>query len=296
MARVPAFRWMAVALSIALIAGAPGRGGASAEDADADGFPGSRDPAEPGGAVLGVPPGSLLIDRSHGGGIGLVGITVILEDLYGWTVDELVSPPGSITPSVLAPYDVLLVPTNISPGPGIIPYTDDEVAAIVNFVAQGGGLWAFHEYSAIPDGINSLSTHFGVTFYNDIIEDPDADTPVWPEITNLVPHPITEGVESYTYFAGPCLTAVEPAAVLGTADDNAASANCPEGTFPPVLAVYENDAGGCAVFHGDITILTGIYIGLPEGLLVENMIRHLASGGPIAVETRSWGAVKAVYR
>lgn len=282
-----------VALLGLLTALAFGPEASAQEDPDADGFPGissngdATEPAIPG------PAGFLLIDRSHGETVefsGKFNLITMLESA-GWIVDENTDAP--ITPQLLHSYTVLLIPTSLFGG--ILPFSDEEVAAIVSFVESGQGLWAFNEYSTNPIGVNTVANAFGVTFYFDRIEDPDASPPFWPQISNITPHPITSGIKSYTYFAGSCLSASPPATVLATADENAHSAYCPAGSFPPALAVVENANGGCAVFEGDITPLIGQH-DPPELLLMLNIVECLNSEGPIAVDQEGWGSVKARYR
>jgi hypothetical protein len=83
---------------------------------------------------------------------------------------------------------------------------------------------------------------------------------------------------------------------VATGDDDANSSNCP--SYPPVLAAYMNM--GRAVFTGDITPLHPGYfpsqLDEEEQLLLINTAIWLATGLPIAVEEKTWGHVKFIYR
>jgi hypothetical protein len=238
--------------------------------------------------------GSALVDMSHGqGAIDVSGVVFDLES-RAWAVDFHNS--GEIIPSLLEPYDALIIPPPPglgipNMGPGIEPFTATEVAAVASFFASGHGLWIFSEYLQDPTGVNSVSSQFGVTFNADVIEDPDEMVSTQPIISVVASHPITEGIDSYRYIVGCSLNASPPSLVLATADENAFSDGYsdgyPPGSFPPALAVAENSAGGCAVFHGD-------WHG--PGQLVTNILDCLAFDGPIAVEASSWGSIKARYR
>jgi hypothetical protein len=237
---------------------------------------------------------SLLIDRSHGQDGNISGFTDFLES-EGWLVEEFES--GPVSESALASCDVFLVPIRSSSP--MSAFTAAEVAAVTDFVSDGGGLWLFHEFERDPSGINSVSGAFGVQFHNDIVRDSsDNEGQVfWPTIHLLADHPITEGVTSYGYYAGCCLTVGSPSIVTGAGDDDAFSTNCP--TFPPTLATYEST--GRVVFAGDISPLGPIRyperLRDEEELLLQNIANWLARlNEPTSTTEASWGAVKRLYR
>jgi hypothetical protein len=268
----------------------PNAGVAQTRDEDGDGYRGEVSPQPPASGAPQRGAGLLLIDRSHGEDVEISPLIAEIQS-QGWVVMEHLA--GPITVAVLAPFDALMIPGPSglgypNHGPGITPFTVSEVAAIESFYASGRGVWCFSEYLQDPAGINSLSGEWGVTFNDDIIEDPDSVPLYWPQISNLVPHPITNGVGSYTYLAGCSLNAAPPSALLASADENAYSDFYPAGTFPPALASAHNNAGGCAVFQGDVTNI--------PSTLVANILECLSFGGPVSIEEASWGSVKAMYR
>jgi hypothetical protein len=178
-------------------------------------------------------------------------------------------------------------------------FTAAEVAAVTDFVSDGGGLWLFHEFERDPSGINSVSGAFGVQFYQDVVRDSsDNEGQVfWPTIHLLTEHPTTEGVASYGYYAGCCLSVALPSLAVGNGDDDTFSTNCP--TFTPTLAAYE--AGGRVVFAGDISPL--VPSRYPEGLrdeeelLLQNIANWLAQlNEPTSATEASWGTLKRLYR
>jgi hypothetical protein len=173
-----------------------------AADQDVDGFPGIGTPStRPPSGATSRGAGLLLIDISHGQmpPEGYDFPDRVSEQ--GWTVVEFLS--GPITPSVLAPFDALMVPVGVAygyptHGPGIVPFTASETAAVGSFYASGHGVWIFSEYLSNPAGINSVSSQFGV-----IQRGHHADqTPAIPVARNHQHSAasITNGVASYTYF------------------------------------------------------------------------------------------------
>jgi hypothetical protein len=265
-------------------------------DLDADGHPGTATP--PAGAATEPEvfalsgAANLLIDRSHEEDFDVSGFTSFLES-QGWTVDEFST--GPISEAVLAQYSVLMVPVRLLYS--IVPFSPEEVSAITNFVSSGGGLWVFNENQRDPTGVNSLANAFGVSFFSDLVFDPSNNEgqTFWPTIHLLQPHPIMDGVSSYGYYAGCCLSPGAPSAVVSTGDDDAYSSSCP--LLPPTLGVYQGE--GRVVFSGDITPLFPAYY--PEGLrdeeelLLQNIANWLANLNPNATEASSWGSLKSLY-
>ena len=266
-------------------------------DLDADGVPGVASPGDAFAQIPEVyavnPGGRLLIDRSHGEAGDVSGFMGFLQS-QGWVVQELLT--GPITAASLQGYRVLMVPTRT--GSSILPFSPAEVTVIEAFVSDGNGLWGFHEYDRSPNGINSLSGPFGVTFRQDFVSDPtnNEGQTFWPTIRLLAIHSLTQGVASYGYYAGCCLAANAHATVVGMGDDDAMSANCL--SFPPTLAAYESS--GRAVCSGDITPLTSVYypsrLRAEEELLLQNIANWLLGEPTTATRGSSWGAVKALFR
>jgi hypothetical protein len=236
----------------------------------------------------------LLVDRAHLGNFDVSGFTDHLA-ANGWIIGELVA--GPVTAEALAGWDIYLIPVKTIGG--LSSFSEEEVDAVASFLKDGGGLWAFHEYSRDPTGINSLTSRFGVLFQDDIISDPTDNPGPGYETTafiqNISQHPITEGVESITYHAGCCLDVWSPAFVLARGDEDAYSTSCP--SAPPVLAATSDT--GRAVFCGDITPMHPSYF--PEYLtaaeiqLLINIANWLAIA-PVPTEDMSWSTLKCLYR
>ncbi|MCK9997051.1 MAG: hypothetical protein KAH56_12330 [Candidatus Krumholzibacteria bacterium] len=237
----------------------------------------------------------LLVDRAHLGNFDVSGFTDHLT-ANGWIVGELVS--GPVTTEALAGWDIYLIPVKTTAA-GLAGFSEEEVDAVAMFLKNGGGLWAFHEYSRDPTGINSLTSRFGVLFHDDTVNDPtDNAGPGYESIAfiqNISQHPVTEGVDRITYHGGCCLDVQSPALVLAQGDEDAYSMNC--SSVPPVLAVTSDT--GRAVFCGDITPMHPSYF--PEYLtaseiqLLINIANWLAIA-PVPTEETSWSTLKCLYR
>ncbi len=257
---------------------------------------GNRPPVSNYAAFPATPPiaARLLVDRAHLGNFDVSGFTDHLT-ANGWIVGELVT--GPVTAEALAGWDIYLIPVKTTAG--LSSFSEGEVDAVAAFLKDGGGLWAFHDYTKDATGINSLTSRFGVSFHEDTVSDP-TDNPgpgyeIIPLIQQISQHPITEGVDSFAYRAGCCLDVRSPAFVLAQGDEDAHSTNC--SSAPPVLAVTTEV--GRAVFSGDITPLHPSYF--PEYLtaaeiqLLINIANWLAIA-PVATEDMSWSTLKCLYR
>ena len=195
--------------------------------------------------LLSASQGKMLIDRTHGFGYDISGFTNYLVS-QGWTVDQLSA--GPITPNNLEGYAVFLMPF------ARIEFTSSEIDSIVSYVEDGGGIWILGEYSGSTKA-NSVSQEFGVTFNNDMVYDPTDNVEgndFWPRIHILDTHPITEGVESFGYYAGSSLNVDIPSEIIAKGDDDAYSTYYT--SYPPVLAAIEYGLGK-GVFCGDMTPL-----------------------------------------
>jgi len=236
----------------------------------------------------------LLVDRSHHNNFNVSGLTDHLT-ANGWIVGELAT--GPVTKEALHDWDIFLVPARTLGG--LSNFTEGEVDAVETFLENGGGLWAFHEYSKDPTGINSLTSRFGVSFFDDTVSDPTDNHGPGYEVIALIrkisQHSITDGVDSFFYRAGCCLDVQSPALVVAKGDEDASSLNC--ASSPPVLAVTSDI--GRAVFCGDITPLHPDYF--PERLsgselqLLINTAIWLATAS-VPVEDQSWSKLKCLYR
>ncbi|MFN0151726.1 MAG: hypothetical protein ACKVU1_13580 [bacterium] len=289
---------VALLATVLFVAPATAQPVADPTDLDMDGEPGVAEapavanPQIPS-ALIGT--GSVLVDHSHQNDFFVNGFTDYLAT-QGWTIAQHFS--GPITEALLSGYDILIVPTRSSSGP-TNPFSASEVAAIQAFLAGGNGMWILND-AQNSDGINTLSTSFGVEFQSDYIQDPsnnEGGRLYWPTIYLLSPHLITSGVGSYGYFAGDCLLASPPSIAIATADEDAYSSFCPAGSYPPVLAVWENV--GRAVFSGDGTPLHPNYyperLDADEELLLQNIANWLLGDPPNATSATSWGSLKRAH-
>jgi hypothetical protein len=164
------------------------------------------------------------------------------------------------------------------------------------FVNAGNGMWVFHEALRIPDGLNTLTATFGVTFNSDFITDSTTNegNAVWPTVTDMADHPIFVDVGSFGVYGGCCLTVAEPGESIASADEDAFSAACP--SAPIVLADYQTN--GRIVFSGDNTPLFPTWY--PERLRAEEqrLLQNIANwllNKPTAARQASWGGLKARF-
>lgn len=286
----------ALLIVFALLSPAISLGGGHA-DLDLDGVDDGNRPSVSNAPTFPASPpiaARLLVDRVHLGNFDVSGFTDHLA-ANGWIIGELVT--GPVTAAALAGWDVYLIPVKTLGG--LSSFSQNEVDAVAMFLKDGGGLWAFHEYSKDATGINSLTTRFGVSFHEDMVYDPtDNPGPGYestPHIQQIIQHPITEGVDGFSYRAGCCLDVQSPSFVLAQGDEDAYSTNC--SSAPPVLAATTDS--GRAVFCGDITPMHPSYF--PEYLtasdiqLLINIANWLAIA-PVATEDMSWSTLKCLYR
>lgn len=241
--------------------------------------------------------GSILIDRSHGGNDFVNGFTDDLAS-QGWVIAEHPSGGGPVTASVLAGYDILMVTISWIPDAPMTAWTSEEVEAVRTFLYSGGGaLWMLH-HNRNPFSANSLAQAFGVNFKYDLVRDPtnNEGSDTHPTIHVLEQHPIFEGVSSYGYYGGDCVTAVAPVFIKARGDDDAYSLNCPVGTRPGTLAVM--DFNGRAVFSGNNSPLSPARhatLRPEERLLLHNIANWLIQDATTAASPTTWGSVKAGY-
>ena len=135
------------------------------------------------------------------GPMGTSSFAALLEK-NGFTVSR--STEGPINAEKLKRYDVLVL---MSIGDN---YTDDEVSAIRDFVYNGGGLYLIGSNWGDVDGdqdfsFNKIAKSFGVSFANnEIVTDNDHNIvyPVFVQVTDLRPSPITNNVSEFYYIMG----------------------------------------------------------------------------------------------
>lgn len=252
------------------------------DDRDLDGLPDDGGPVGGTGThSAGLPmSGHFLYDRSHGGFISLGDFANYLVS-QGWTYTERTE--GELSSAVLADVDILFLMG------GTTPFTPEELAAVSGFLENGGGLWMVHDYLGYAGVVNQVSEPLGITFHNDSIFG-------WPLVTEILPHPVSDGVTEYTFYAGSCLEVRPPGWLLARLSSGS-TLYCPE--TPGVMAIWDEGAGR-GVFQSDATPLYSSYF--PENLseehlrLLDNILIWLLGTGPIATESATWGGIKASYR
>ena len=228
--------------------------------------------------------GSFLYDRSHGGFITMTDFGNYLIS-HGWTFEERTA--GALTTEVLDGVDILFLPNGL-----YIPFTAEELRVVGAFLDGGGGLWMVNDYMGYEDILNQLSVPLGVTFHDDDVWGGS----LWPGVTGILPHPVTDGVFEYTFYAGSCLEANPPGLLLARLSSGH-SLYCP--ATPGVLAIWEGSAGR-AVFQSDATPLHATYF--PERLspqhlqLLDNILLWLLGTEPVSLQKSSWGSIKTKYQ
>lgn len=158
--------------------------------------------------------GSILVDTGHGEYVTTSSCSDLFANLagYGFTATDF---NGTLTPAVLANYDVLCIGT--PRGNSGVSFSNTEIAAIIDFVNKGGGLVISGDYYNPPysDNVkaNSVANNFGI-FYNQ-----DKGSPVWPVTTNFTGHPINFGVASVGYYGWCTASVVPPASFIAYASN-----------------------------------------------------------------------------
>jgi hypothetical protein len=112
---------------------------------------------------------------------------------------------ASFDRATLEPYDVFVVGEQTYHGRFM---TDDERADLLDWVADGGGLFLTAEHTNahyMGDTVNRLLASLPVKARFDSICDAvtaDPSAPDWVRLTGIVPHPVTRGVDEYYFYNG----------------------------------------------------------------------------------------------
>ncbi|HWO57401.1 MAG TPA: DUF4350 domain-containing protein [bacterium] len=106
----------------------------------------------------------------------------------------------SLTAAVLDSVDILVlkVPTQ--------PYSPGEIAAIEEWVADGGGLFLIGEHTNVfgyATFLNPVATRFGQRFISDIIYELKTGDLNVHERQGILPHPVAQNMPTFL-FGGPC--------------------------------------------------------------------------------------------
>jgi hypothetical protein len=142
----------------------------------------------------------VVFDDSHSNGYE------IDMEFWGWREDLraagfAVSQMDTFTSDYLNASDVLVIayPSDV--------YLAGELTIIENFVAQGGSLFLIGDYSSYAVEVDPIAEQFGFNFELNLVSLNDTDdyiaaTPYWVayEDTNLIAHPITQGVTRVEFY------------------------------------------------------------------------------------------------
>ncbi|MHA2428840.1 MAG: fibronectin type III domain-containing protein, partial [Candidatus Hermodarchaeia archaeon] len=142
----------------------------------------------------------VVFDDSHANGYE------IDMEFWGWREDLraagfAVSQMDTFTSDYLNASDVLVIAFANA------LYTGGEVVIIEEFVAQGGSLFLIGDYSSYAVEVNPIAEEFGFDFELNLVSLNDTDdyiaaTPYWVayEDSNLIAHPITQGVTRVEFY------------------------------------------------------------------------------------------------
>jgi uncharacterized membrane protein len=133
--------------------------------------------------------GAILFDETHEPAFTIAGYysdwAALLES-WGFTVNNATT--GPITYELLSDYCAVVIPNPT------VDYSDAEIAAIAEYVNNGGGLlimgeWGPYAGSTILPVVNELAAPFDMSFNNDTVYDPNHNdgNNYWPLINDFDP-------------------------------------------------------------------------------------------------------------
>ena len=109
---------------------------------------------------------------------------------------------GCFNRSILSQYDVYFVGEQTYQGRFM---TAEEQAALMEWVADGGGLFVIAEHTNahyMDEIVNELLKHLPVKARFDAINEASSADPSWLALKDVKEHPITEGVHEYHFYNG----------------------------------------------------------------------------------------------
>ncbi len=186
-----------------------------------------------------------------------------------------------ITYSKISQYDILVLTDPV------IMFSTEEVNAIHRFIENNGSLLVLGtNYPSIAsEAVNAITAQYGIQYtknftanYSDLVFAQLITSDI--NITNLVSHPVTTGVDSYLFGYGSTLSVGNPAISLAFTPADFGDL--------PVLAAYASDKGGRIVATGsllfatDDSLLDSSYPGNVR--LAQNIIRWLLAGRNVSAE------------
>ena len=210
----------------------------------------------------------VLIDAGHDqyyvNEVGVTNLTARIKGELGWEVDVTKLP---LTSDVLADYDVVIL---LNPKDSL---TDGEVAALRDFVENGGGLFIagdWYKYINL-ESLNALVKGYGIKFNADELEDDDQNSghPYYPFVgVYNADHPVMTLVPDgwKMYYSGDTLDVSGNAVWLIRAYDTAYSINANKNVVKakgsePVVAAAVEVGSGRVVAYGSSRGLSDSYHG-----------------------------------
>ncbi|CAD7774595.1 Repeat domain in Vibrio, Colwellia, Bradyrhizobium and Shewanella [Candidatus Methanoperedenaceae archaeon GB37] len=183
----------------------------------------------------------VLFDESHspsGSGPGYYTIEDIYSDWAsllksnGMSVNSITS--GPITLDILKRYDVVVIPEPTE------DYSDSEIAAIKEYVENGGGLLVLGEWGPFATGqgiypvVNEISKEFEMAFNNDTVYDPlhNDGGSIWPIIPDFDNSVVGSDVSDVVEYATCSINTSGSAFPIAWAYGNAYTSS----TKPPSIA------------------------------------------------------------
>ena len=152
-----------------------------------------------------------------------------------FAVEPLVE--GPLTPEVLAGVSLLVLPHASAPkyeattGVGSAQYSADEIAAVRDFVANGGGLVVLAESEQDKYGSNlgDISAQFGITIEHASVQDYQRhhQAPSWVESDLDQGHPLFSQVDKVVFYRSGTLAVDDRGTVLARSGADASPAAAP---------------------------------------------------------------------
>ena len=168
-------------------------------------------------------------------------------EMQGTQVDRIQIDNTPVTKAILDKYDIIILDWLVR------AYTPQEAALVAEWVGEGGGLMSLTGHTnnnTVIDRPNSLIAPMGLS-YNGSQGFFSGPVTQW-----LKPHPITEGINSVSFFGGLYINIVEDG--LGT---NTVIGTLPQG---PVAVAQERKGGKLFIFGDEWIAFDSQWQQLPE--------------------------------
>ncbi len=200
--------------------------------------------------------------------------------LAGHGFGNLIGSPGDVTAGSLFGWDIFVISTPQQ------PYTNNEITALQNFVATGGGVVVIHDGGVNSNNgtasLNDFLAPYGMAFDQNMVGINLVD------LANLPEHCALDGVTTLgLQYARPLATLEAPAAALQT-------------ETPFVMGLYDGPSGWVFVI-GDGSMWTDSdyggarHLGWADNLALLLAVFDLADCVDSPVSAGSWSGVKSLY-